>query len=451
MKINNVLKALALSAVVFAGSACNDYPDAFVLADGKPIVHFVRYTDRDIAIEQAFMQESICIVGENLCSVHELYFNDQPAILNTSYMTENTLVCSVPKTMAKVKTNKMYLITAAKDTVTYDFKVMPPVPVVRSMTCEMVQPGSVTTIYGDYFISEVKPITVEFANGTVEQADFIDFTPSSITLRIPETAVEGKVKVSTDSGVAASGFHYLDSRGLLFDFDGKTGINDDTQSWHKRDKISDEWSISGTYVQLGNGVDGLDADASWKDGQYSFEYWCGSWDDPQKIDEGLGIALYNLVDFSKPSNMSLKFEMCIPAANPWKSGAMQIAFEGVDKVTISGNPVTGAKSVAGANAHIFNNDDQNETPMAHGGQWGRAIYRPWEATGSFDTNDEWITVTIPISDFKYDRNGKETQSWCPTKAEDFASLTMFVFGGGLSGAECAPIIKIDNIRAVPNK
>jgi len=452
MKINNIiLKALALSAVVVAGVACNDYPDAFKQAEGVPTIHYVRYTDRDIVIEKAFMQESVCIVGDNLCSVNQLYFNDQKAVLNTSYMTEHTLVVSVPKTMATVKTNKMYLITAAQDTVAYDFQVLPPAPVVRSMSCELLPPGSVATIYGDYFVSENDPIVVEFPNGAVEQDDFIAYTSTSITLTIPETAVEGKVKVTTDSGVGASGFHYLDSRGMLFDFDGLTGISDDGQCWHGRTKKSDETSLTGTYVQLGDGVDGLDADATWKDGQYSFEYWCGSWDDPQNITSGTGIALYNLVDFSKPSTMSLKFEMCIPAENPWKSGAMQIAFEGVDKVTVSGNPIAGIDNVAGANAYIFNNQDADETAMTHGGQWGRAIYRPWESTGSFDTNGEWITVTIPLTDFKYDRYGKETTDWTPSKAEDFASLTIFVFSGGVSGAECAPIIKLDNIRAVPSK
>ena len=39
----------------------------------------------------------------------------------------------------------------------------------------------------------------------------------------------------------------------------------------------------------------------------------------------------------------------------------------------------------------------------------------------------------------------------PSKSEDFASLTIFVVGGGVNGIECTPVIKIDNIRAVPNR
>jgi hypothetical protein len=79
----------------------------------------------------------------------------------------------------------------------------------------------------------------------------------------------------------------------------------------------------------------------------------------------------------------------------------------------------------------------------------RGIYRPWEATGSFDTADEWVTVTIPISEFKYGMSGGSATG--SLKASDFTSLTIFVVGGGITGKECNPVIKIDNIRAVPNK
>lgn len=49
----------------------------------------------------------------------------------------------------------------------------------------------------------------------------------------------------------------------------------------------------------------------------------------------------------------------------------------------------------------------------------------------------------------YDREGNATNT-VPSKPGDFASLTMFVVGGGINGTECQPIIKIDNIRAVLN-
>ena len=125
MKINKSIAAIALAAS-FAAVSCNDQPDAFVQADGVPVLHYIRYADRDIVIDQAFMEETVCLVGDNLRSINQLFFNDQKAILNTSYMTDNTLLVTVPKEMPAEQTDKIYMITAAKDTVKADFKSCDP-------------------------------------------------------------------------------------------------------------------------------------------------------------------------------------------------------------------------------------------------------------------------------------------------------------------------------------
>ena len=66
-----------------------------------------------------------------------------------------------------------------------------------------------------------------------------------------------------------------------------------------------------------------------------------------------------------------------------------------------------------------------------------------------DTNDEWITVTVPYSNFIYGASGVPATG--KLTASDFTSLTIFVWSGGNKGTECHPVIKIDNIRAVPVK
>lgn len=64
-----------------------------------------------------------------------MYFNDQKAILNTSFMTKkNTLLVDVPGTIPSTVTNKIYMITNGNDTVNYDFKVLVPGPVISSMS-----------------------------------------------------------------------------------------------------------------------------------------------------------------------------------------------------------------------------------------------------------------------------------------------------------------------------
>ena len=116
--------SMILGVLALASCTSIDYPDRFVQTEDLPKVDFIRYADKDVVITQANMEEVVCIVGENLTSVHELFFNDQAAVLNSSYMTNNTLVVSVPKNMPAVETNKIYLYTKAGKEVTYDFKVL---------------------------------------------------------------------------------------------------------------------------------------------------------------------------------------------------------------------------------------------------------------------------------------------------------------------------------------
>ena len=195
--------------------------------------------------------------------------------------------------------------------------------------------------------------------------------------------------------------------------------------------VSFQDAIDGLCLQMGDGNSPLE-DGTWDDGHFSFEYWAGSWDDPEQFNQsGQGRALYNVADFSDFKDKCIKFEMYIPSSNPWANLSMQIIFAGTDRVSLSGN---GGNS-AGANNTFF----QGET-------WARAHYNPWKDNGgSFDTKDKWITVSIPFTDFVY---GAESNSPANSlSAEtDFASLTMFVWSGEKSGTSCKPIIYIDNIR-----
>ncbi len=428
MKINKILAALALSAGFLAVS-CEDQPTAFVQADGVPTVHYVRYADRDIMIEQAYMEETICIVGDNLRSVNQLWFNDQQALLNTSYMTANTIVVGVPKEIAKVQTDKMYLITAAKDTVTYDFKVLAPAPIIRSMSCEARKPGEVVTIYGDYF---TEPLILEFPNAEV--TDFKSIEKTAITFTIPEGALSGKIKVTTASGTGQSPFKYMDFSGLIADFDGGDGGVSTTgvvpQGWNIAATYSSEGGIDGQYVILGDGSTVLDATAAWNE-VYKLPFWCGNWKgDPMSITAGAGIPICNLVDMTNFKNMAVKFELNIPKENPWSSGAMQLVFTNADRC---------------ANDSWQNNTYIHTSATEGGLDLCRGFYRPWTETGSFHTDGEWITVTVPISEFTYNADG--TPGAVPLeKPEDFASFILWPWDGGVAGTACTPIFKIDNIR-----
>ncbi|MBQ7420256.1 MAG: hypothetical protein IJV17_05910 [Prevotella sp.] len=477
-KINQYTKGLLFAALAVAGLSlysCKDQPDAYEVADGTPTVNYIRclssevqnsndavdmhYTNGEL-VEEASPQSTLCLVGSNLRSVYELYFNDQKAVLNTSYITDNTLIVDVPKSVPVEVTDKIYLVTRDGETVDVDFHVIIPAPSITAMSCEYAAQGERVTFTGDYYVNyEDFPLEVFFTdvNGNPVAATInniaADFT--SIDVTIPDEAAEGPVTMTSIYGTSTSSFYYQDSRGMMFDFDNGR----DVQGWHKSPyAIGSEGGIKGNYYQLGDGSATMTEDGGWDDSNFSFEYWCGdpSWStngypDPQ------GIRLFDIdgVDLSKPENMTLKFEMCIPSSNAWKAGAMQIIFAPTDYVHISGNsPDVYGEEVKGANNIFFRGpgakDWDDDAYFKEKNPLPRALYRPWTTTGSYDTGGKWQTVTIPIaSSFVYGFDGSGLTF--NLKERDFASLTMFVVGGGVNGEECQPIIKIDNIRVIPNK
>ncbi len=428
-----IIKYTALMFGLLFAASCKqvDYPDRLVLTDGVPQVSYVRYGDRDVIINQAAMGEVVCLVGDNLTSIHDLYFNDQPAVLNTSYMTAHTLLVEIPKKLPAEQDNQIHMITRDSSVVLYDFKVLPPVPTVSSMSNEWAAAGETVTVKGSYLFA---PLTVEFP-GT-DPIEVSTSTGDAFDVVMPAGAQSGKIKVTTASGTAQSAFFYKDSRGMLFDFDGLTGLDNHGWNGHSS-KDDDGFGINGRYFQFGDGVKELDG--SWEESQYSLVYWPGTWNEPENY--AGAPRLTDVADFTGYANKALKFEMSIPAENPWKNTPMQIVFGGVDLVTFGAETtdIYGNK-VKGQNNNYMNGE---EAP--------RAFYMPWEATGSFDTGGKWITVTIPLAEANKGWSGAAATK--EITDDSFSSIWFFICNGGLDlpEASCTPIIRIDNVRVVPIK
>jgi len=456
MKIKNIFAGLVMLAVGgLSLSSCEDEPEKYTTTSGVPTISYIRpvaYESRDSLITSASLDQTICIVGDNLRSIMQIYFNDQKAVLNTSYMTDHTLIVTVPGDLPTVVSDKMYMITTGNDTISYDFGVTIPAPTISAMSNEWAAVGESVTLTGDYFLDyDNYPLEISFGSYTLSRDYIKSIEKTAITFTVPSDLPSEKPTVTSKYGSDTAPFMYKDTRGMLFDFDNAcyTGTVLGNHGWHAQVIQSDDTSLSGNYLMLGNAT--MDSGGGWNDGNFSFEYWPGNWADPETYTDYP--RLCEVADFSDWENKSLKFEMLIPSSNSWSAAPMQIIFAGADKVSNGNAGVTDiyGTTLGGANNTFFHADDG----------WCRALYMPWYSSSagvsSYNTGDKWITVTIPFTDFNmYADGNKATKTY--SSVADFASLTIFVWTGSTNdvtaipeGTECTPIIKIDNIRVVPNK
>lgn len=423
--IKNIFKDSAFVVVALTSilglSSCQDEPDKYESTGGSPEVLYVRMSDaskKDSLITGAYMGSNICIVGNNLRSIHKLLFNDKEAVLNTSFITDHTLIVDIPSTLPDNPTDKMYLINWNNDTIAYDFEVLVPSPVVSSISNEWATDGETVTIKGDYLLSyDNAPLSVTFS-GNVPVTEFSSISKTSITFTVPEGAKKGYVTVESKYGTSRSKFYFRDDRYVLFDWDddGDNAIATG-HGWRNGTVMNDFEGIApldGNYLYFG-GVTLTDG-STWAEDNYSFNYW----PDPSN-----GYPELNtLFPGSDVDNYNLKFEVNIPSSSPWINLGMQIIFTSNDEVTYS----------SANNSYVAN----DLVP--------RYVWEPWMSSGTFST-DGWQTVTIPLSSLKTDRYGN---SLTARKFSEMTGLTFFiVYGTSMENGECSPNIGIDNIRIAP--
>lgn len=422
-------------------TACEDQPDKYEIADGVPTLKYVRSPlpeEADSLLVGAYLGNTVCLVGDNLRSIYELYFNDQKATLNTSYMTDHTVLVDIPKNIPEEVTNKIYMVTKSGAKVDFDFNVMVPAPVVSSMSCEYAPAGSEAVLYGDYFVDDPNvPLTISMPGDiTVEGEQITSITKTAVKFIVPVGAVQGNIRVKSIYGTGQSVFQYKDTRNILFDWDGKyEGALAAGNSWNgdnekKGQILASVPPVDGKYMVMGPAT--LSGGQWQTPGEYLMMYW----PDPNAT-EGCA-PLYNLPQFKKMledykiEELALKFEVYVPTSNPWMAEGMQIRFTSLDEVSMSNQ----------TQDYIWNDDESHEE-----GKAPRGVWVPWEETGSYDTNNQWVTVTLKMSEFNKLVSGLASDT--EFTQDRFAGLSIFLRGGGVDGKECEPIICIDNIRVVP--
>ena len=219
--INKILliAILATGAALMFGS-CNKED---VSSSGTPTIRYVRVTNpesSDSLLVGAGQGQLIAIMGENLQSTVAVWFNDQQSRLTPTYISNTSLLVSVPSQIPIEVTNKVKLIFKNGDSLLYDFEVQISEPLVNSMVSEFVNEGDIATIRGNYFYA---PISVAFEGGVT--GEIVSLKDNEIQVRVPAGAQPGPITVKTNFGETKSDFWFRDIRNIFIGSDPFEGWN----------------------------------------------------------------------------------------------------------------------------------------------------------------------------------------------------------------------------------
>ncbi len=416
--ITSIFASLFIMSVFSVGimfQSCEEYPNEYEATGGVPTVEYIRVSDPDKAdslIVSASLDQTIVLIGENLKSIKELWFNDIKADLNTSFMTSEALFVTIPNQIPQDVTDKIYM-KAGNETVEYDFNVVVPPPALQSMLCEFVADGDEAVIKGNYLIDDPNvPLQVFFPGNIEGEVVSVSDDYDEVTVIVPEGTGVGPVTVKSIYGSSRSTFYFRDDRNYILDWD-----NLDAAGGWRSGVIanSDPAGINGNYVRFYGEMPGKAGDL-WDEDKFAFNLWNQS--------NGRSDAPFYDGDLSEAA---IKFEVNIPET--WSAASLQMIFT--------------PYSVSGSNEYVAN-DDPTKTYLSK--DFPRGLWMPWESSGSYMT-DGWTTVTIPLSEFVYDKDGKASEATLTT--DYLGGLTFFVYHGGVDGTDCTVHMCIDNIRIVP--
>lgn len=379
-----IILAFAASLMFFS-SCCKDEG---VNNSATPVVKYIRpaQSERsDSLMVEASMGSVVAIIGDDLSGVNEIYFNDQKAKLNPCYVTNTSIVVTVPGSMPTDITNTVTLNTKAGKSCVFDFAVIIPSPVVASADCEWTAAGSVITIYGNYFFAkEDGTIEVLFPGNIVVNTS--EVTESTIQCTVPEGALPGTIVVTSLYGTGRSQFTFRDTENRFLDFEDPTSV---WNTWG-RGAFGTEGGIDNQYLLLKGST--------------------GSWAWPA---DAMQLYFRNpvqapLVTEGAVADYALKFEYY---CHEWHDTPFLLWFT------------------------------PNDNTIDVDGQDAQYHWKPYAGNNDFSTSG-WRTITIPLTEFNTSKDETETRSIA--SLDELVNLCGMFFGAADASYNCE--LWIDNMR-----
>jgi hypothetical protein len=374
-------------AIAMAGILTNCSDDS----EGSPVINYVRITDptaSDSLLVTAAQGQMVAIMGQNLQHTIELWFNDQRAVLTSTFITSTSIIVRVPSELPEVITNQVKLVFDNGETLLYDFSVDVSEPVVSRMKSEYVNAGEVATFYGEFFYA---PVKVTFEGGA--EAEIVLIEDEIIEVKVPDGALPGPVTITNNFGVVKTNAWFRDNRNVIANFQGPF-VNG---FWRGGDFVVESdpniSNIEEKFMRVNKGSQG-----AWP----YLELYGG----PADGDVATLTKVIPEAAFIDPGSYSLKFE------------------------------INTIESITGAVMRLY-------LGSAGGATFGDArntIYYQWQA--NLHTEGEWQTVTIPWADVYAANNVNNAFPYNP------AGYGMYIYFHGPNAAIYN--FSMDNFRVVPN-
>ncbi len=202
--IGVVLNLSCLGLIIWLMAGCKKESTQTGL---PPLIKSVSYlTDRNHSLGSVNYGEWILIKGANLSTTNKVDFNTIAAADSLVYADDTSITVKIPSTLPDPANNPI-TVTTSYGSVTYNFKILQPVPLFTSFSLPAGNAGEVISLFGDY-LNGVE--TVKFGN---IEATVVSESKTELKVEVPAGFTFGKITITTPSGSATSdkvfGFQYV--------------------------------------------------------------------------------------------------------------------------------------------------------------------------------------------------------------------------------------------------
>ena len=206
-RYRNLVKAILLLCIASPFLiSCEDDTGA------APVLDRVSLVTKDSTTNIGQRGTVYVIFGSNLGTTQEVYFNDQLAGLNTTYVRNDNIIIQLPSSAPYLNASNKIRVVTKFGTAEMDFVVEQPKAQIANFSPGVAEDGSIVTITGDYF-DDATVAFVDQKTGVSTAAEIVSATVDEIQVKVPVGTKVAYIDVTTAVGttraVSSFGFNYI--------------------------------------------------------------------------------------------------------------------------------------------------------------------------------------------------------------------------------------------------